>query len=411
MEKTGEEKKTFPQKKITSYSFLLLIIYIIMFCFTLFSNIQQRNDSQSQIGIDYADYYTAGHMALSGDLDSVYDIDAHRTTMDKLLGIKVPFTLPWRYPPVFLLVIAPLALLPFPVSLLLWLAATLLFFAVAVYRMLPQKRWLGALALGFPAVFMNLRWGQNGFLSAALLALGIGALETNPVFAGAMLGCMIYKPQFAVFPFFILLLAKQWKALFSAIGSALTLSLVSLALFGSSQWVAFFQSLFASSSNLLEAESASIAAIQVSVYNTVAILGASPQTSVVAQGVVMIAAICVACWVFRKSDRLPLKGAMLVLGIPLSIPYFMQYDLVILAIPLVLLVYDLLENGSSKFEWFMVALLWLLPLFNWPLVIFTRIQICPIMVIAEMAMIVLRVKRKSKNPALQLPNPAAENTR
>ena len=102
MEKTSEPKKRNLQQRVVSSSLLLLIIYVVMFCFSLFSSMIQKNSTVSQVGIDFADYYTAGHMAVHGEFDHVYDISAHRATMEQLLGIKVPFTLPWRYPSVYL---------------------------------------------------------------------------------------------------------------------------------------------------------------------------------------------------------------------------------------------------------------------------------------------------------------------
>jgi len=392
------------KKKIVVYSIMIFAIYVLMYFFFLFSNVLDNGTGLSEFGIDFADYYTAGHMAISGELDNVYSVPAHRASMEQLLGVVVPFTLPWRYPPVFLLAIIPFSLLPFKISMVLWLGVTLALAAVAIYRMLPEKRWLGALALGFPGVFMNFRWGQNGFLSAAILAAGVGALETNPVFGGAMLGLLIYKPQFAVFPFLILLLTKRWKALLAGIGSALVISLVSLALFGAEQWVEFFRSLFVSSSNLMADESAIIAAIQVSVYNAMLVLTESPLVSILTQGLCSIGTIIAVCWIFRKSSRFALKGAALVLGIPLAIPYFMQYDLMILAVPLVLLAYEYSQFGFRKNELLFTTLIWFLPVVSWPLMRFTAIQICPLVLVFQLIVIILRVKREKEETLLAQPN-------
>lgn len=404
METRDKQPQASMKKKIVVYSIMIFAIYILMFFFFLFSNVLDNGTGLSEFGIDFADYYTAGHMAMSGELDNVYSVPAHRASMEQLLGVVVPFTLPWRYPPVFLLAIIPFALLPFKISMVLWLGVTLAFAAVAIYRMLPEKRWLGALALGFPGVFMNFRWGQNGFFSAAILAAGVGALETNPVFGGAMLGLLVYKPQFAVFPFLILLLTKRWKALLAGIGSALAISLVSLALFGAEQWVEFFRSLFVSSSNLMADESAIIAAIQVSVYNAMLVLTEFPLVSILSQGLCSIGTIVAVCWIFRKSSRFTLKGAALVLGIPLAIPYLMQYDLMILAVPLVLLAYDYSQFGFRKKELLFTTLIWFLPVISWPLMRFTAIQICPLVLVFQLIVIILRVKREKEENLFVQPN-------
>ena len=400
MEQKDTQKKMPFSKRLVLYSILLFVVFVTVFAVSLFTDTDATQEDHFQIGIDFADYYTAGHMAISGELAHVYDVSSHRDAMAQLLGISVPFTLPWRYPPVFLMAIVPFALLPFRVSLIAWLVITLALAALAVYRMLPNRKWLAALLFGFPGVFMNLRWGQNGFLSAALLAAGVGALENNPLLGGAMLGLLIFKPQFAVLPFLLLLLTKRWKALGSAIGSAVVASLVSIALFGVNQWVEFFRSLFVSSSNLLEVERASIAAIQLSPYNALINLGVSSPVSWVIQGILSVAAVAVVYWIFTKTNRAFLRGAALVLGIPLVIPYFMQYDLMILAVPIILLAYEFLEKGASKIEFALLELLFLLPILNWPLVIYTRVQVCPLVMIATMILILLRVKRERSQPSV-----------
>ena len=88
------------------------------------------------------------------------------------------------------------------------------------------------------------------------------------------------------------------------------------------------------------------------------------------------------------------------LGIPLVIPYFMQYDLMILAVPIILLAYEFLEKGASKIEFALLELLFLLPILNWPLVIYTRVQICPLVMIATMILILLRAKRERSQPGV-----------
>ncbi len=394
MEQKDKQLKMPFQKRLVLYSLLLFVVFVTVFAVSLFIDTDATQENHFQIGIDFADYYTAGHMAISGELAHVYDVSAHRDAMAQLLGISVPFTLPWRYPPVFLMAIVPFALLPFRISLIVWLVITLAIAALAVYRMLPNRKWLAALLFGFPGVFMNLRWGQNGFLSAALLAGGVCALENSPILGGAMLGLLIFKPQFAVLPFLMLLLTKRWKALGSAIGSALVASLVSAALFGMDQWVEFFRSLFVSSSNLLEVERASISSIQLSPYNALLNLGVPTGVSAVLQGSICVATIIAVYWIFQHTSRVPLQGSALVLGIPLVIPYFMQYDLMILAVPVILLAYEFLEKGAGKIEFGMLQLLFLLPMLNWPLVNFTHVQICPLVMIALMILILLRVKRE-----------------
>ena len=78
-------------------------------------------------------------------------------------------------------------------------------------------------------------------------------------------------------------------------------------------------------------------------------------------------------------------------------PYYIQYDLMILCIPLILLAYDCLENGYHVVELFILFALWMMPLINWPIVYFTGVQISPFVLLIVMAMTILRVKQSQKD--------------
>lgn len=389
------------ENRIIAYSILMFLIYLAFFIFFVFFWRGELRTLFSPFGVDFGLFYAAGKMTLSGQVAQIFDVQAHHAVIEQVLNLKLPYFLPWLYPPFFLLVIVPLTLLPFHAALLIWLSVTLALMIFAASRMLPKHKKLAIMLLGFPGVFLNLRWSQNGFLSAALLGLAIAAMETNPIFSGAMIGLLAYKPQMAILPFFILLITKNWKALLSAVGTAVSASLISLLIFGKEVWIAFFQSLFQTSSSLTQTGTEVTSAIQPVVLTSLIDMGVDERISVALQIIVALCAVAAVCWVFQHADRMTLKGAMLVLGIPLIIPYFMQYDLVILALPLLLLLYDLIENGYTKADAAMIFLLWLFPLINSPLVIATNIQICPLALIAEMVFVILRMNRVKKTSVIQ----------
>lgn len=346
----------------------------------------------SPYGVDFGVYYTAGSMVLSGESDRIFDIAAHHAALEEVLQRQLPFYLPWLYPPVFLLAIVPFCFVPFTTALVLWLTVTFLLALFALYRLLPKHKGLAFLICGFPGFLMNMRWGQNGFLSTALLGFGIFFLESNPVLAGLMFGLLVYKPQMAVFPLLILLLSKKWRVLkwaviFAAIGVA-----VSGALFGFDLWVQFFQSFFSSTAGLLCDNGMSLAPIQPSLYSTLRLAGLSDTVSYLLQALLGIAAAFAVWRVWRTTDRMALRGSALVLGIFLFNPYFLQYDLMLLSIPLSLLLYDFLEHGVHPHEIVLLFLLWLLPLLDMNLVEKIGFHVCPILLVLLLLMIWFRIK-------------------
>ncbi|MDP6952139.1 MAG: glycosyltransferase family 87 protein, partial [Alphaproteobacteria bacterium] len=67
----------------------------------------------------------------------------------------------WHYPPMYLLVAALLAGLPYFGALALWMALTLPLFLLAMRRIAPGRQAI-LVTLAYPAVFVNLIHGQNG---------------------------------------------------------------------------------------------------------------------------------------------------------------------------------------------------------------------------------------------------------
>lgn len=97
-------------------------------------------------------------------------------------------------------------------------------------------------ALAFPAAFWNAGCGQNGFLSAALIAGGLAALERRPVLAGVLFGLMTYKPHLGLMIPLALMAGGCWRALWAAALTALGVAAASLLAFGPEAWFAFAQS-------------------------------------------------------------------------------------------------------------------------------------------------------------------------
>ena len=164
---------------------------------------------RNPIALDFPLHWTASFLALTGKSASVYDYKQLQAVEKNLTGFGPH---PWPYPPTGLLVDLPLALTPYFVSLAIWLTVTLGVYLLVVYLIAPHPLTI-VWSLAFLGTFENFYFGQNGFLSAALLGGGLLLLESNPLVAGLLLGLLSYKPHiFALIPL-ALLVGRQWRAL------------------------------------------------------------------------------------------------------------------------------------------------------------------------------------------------------
>src|SRR5262249_53366397 len=156
-----------------------------------------------------------------------------------LLGQDFVGYFAWHYPPPFLFVASFLALFPYSVAFMGWMAISLVPY-LAVVRGIVGRPFGLMLAVAFPMVFNNTLVGQNGFLPPALIARTLYLLPLRPVLAGICLGLLSYKPQYGLLFPLVLIAAGQWRAFVSAAVTVVVLAFVSWLAFGTEAWKAFF---------------------------------------------------------------------------------------------------------------------------------------------------------------------------
>jgi hypothetical protein len=311
------------------------------------------------LGTDFLNVYAAGVLTDKGQAAAAYDWPTHHAMEQSIVAYDGYYG--WHYPPMFLFLAAPLALVPYAASLVVYLALTFVAYLAVLTRLVgpvPGRSWLVA---GFPAVFVNLGHGQNGFLTTALLAGGCACLTTRPLLAGLLLGCLAYKPQVAVLLPIALLLGGYWRTVLVAGATALALALASLVVFGQATWIAFFASLEPTRTIVLEQGATGWEKI-VSVFSAVRMFGRGIEFAYALQTLVTLAVMGVVGWVWWRSRRICVSIGCLALAIPLTTPYVLDYDLMVLAVAVFALAREGIETGFRPGEKSMLALVTLAPL-------------------------------------------------
>ena len=311
------------------------------------------------IGTDFSNVYAAGALTLSGRAPDAYDPALqHAAERAVFEGRDVPF-FGWHYPPFFLMVAALLALMPYALALLCWLAVSLPAFMAAVQAIVPRRETLLATA-AFPAVFVNIGHGQNGFFTAALLGSFLSLLDRRPALAGVLLGLLSYKPQFGVLIPLVLLLTGRWTTILSAMTTVATLVIVSTLLFGMDVWHAFAESTAFTRTVVLEAGGTGWEKIQ-SLFSAVRMWGGSIDAAYAAQAVLALSLAASIVWLWRSQAAFELKAAALAIASLLVTPYVLDYDMVVLGIAIAFLVRHGLARGFHPYEISLLALAWAAP--------------------------------------------------
>jgi arabinofuranan 3-O-arabinosyltransferase len=298
---------------------------------------------------DFVDVWAAGRLALDGQAAAAWDWAIHRDAEVAALGHDFPGNYGWHYPPPYLFVAAALAMLPYLVALLGWLAVTLPLYVAAVRAIMGERLGI-LLACAFPAVMWNMLVGQNGFLTAALIGFIVLSLDTRPIVAGVLLGLLTYKPQFGILFPFLLAANGQWLVVAVATATTALLVAASAAVFGLAAWVAFFTWLPATGEIILGDGRAGLNKLQ-SLFGLMRWLGAGTTAAWIAQGL-LIAACAAALVMLTRDRRAPneVKSAALATGVLLATPYLYIYDFPVLMIPLAFLLRLGLRQGFLSGE-------------------------------------------------------------
>ncbi|MDE2133509.1 MAG: DUF2029 domain-containing protein [Alphaproteobacteria bacterium] len=318
------------------------------------------------LGTDFSDVYAAGTLVLDGAPSAAYDPARHYEQERAIFGLDTPYY-GWHYPPFFLLVAGVLAFLPYLSALILWQAAGLALYAAALGALLRRapeiardRLWL-LCAVGFPAVFVNLTHGQNGFITAALFAGALAFLDKRPVVAGILFGLLAYKPQFAILIPLVLAVTARWRSFAAAAGTVAALALIATLAFGADVWNAFLASTDFSRTEVLEQGGTGFEKIQ-SLFAVVRLLGGSVGAAYAAQAAATLGTAVSLAVLWRSQASTECKGASLCLGALLATPYCLDYDMMLLAPAIALLAIDGRGRGFLPYERTALAALWLVPI-------------------------------------------------
>lgn len=303
---------------------------------------------------DFDVFHTVGVLAQDGRLTEAYSHEAFLAAQSELNGTVHDMT--WTYPPVFNLLLLPLADLSRPAAYLVFVGVGLALYLFAV-RLLAGRYFGLALLAALPPVMMSLRTGQNGCLTAALIGfVCCFLLRARPVWAGVPLGLMVIKPHIGVGLGIWLLFRRAWGGLAAAFVTVIVAGAAATAAFGPSIWAAFLSATGEASSYLSDARYPTFRLT--SLYAALTSFGAAPSLAVLLHlAAAVLAVLAIVFSALRFETRAGL-AATLFLTVLLS-PYLYDYDVAILGPAFALLLPLADRDGVRLAVLPMIGLAWI----------------------------------------------------
>lgn len=330
------------------------------------------------IALDFIAFYTGGHFVAEGRHRDLFDLKAVKAYQDEIAaknGVNLGHALgPWWNPPFYAWVFAPLAKLSFGTATAVWVAFNALCAAVSCWllvRMLPAgsgwRTWAlvpALMVLSIPFIHA-LSHGQNACTSLLIVTLAVTAWRADrPILAGVVAGLMAYKPQHAVVLGGMMTLALGWRAMLGmAITGASLLAVTLLTLPGA---LGDFLSRMPQNVRFVQEQSVYLWERHATLKAFWRLLLQGTEIGPPSAMTTLLTAICTAAIAvlllrltpaakvlnpFDTTDRKsPVNRDRLIaatfLATPLVMPFYFDYDLLMLAVPAVLLAAMKMTDGT-----------------------------------------------------------------
>ena len=377
--------------RMRGYSLILLAICTLALVGWIAASDGLIDRNSKPIGTDFSNVYAAGTLIWQGRPAEAYE-PARQHAAEKAVfgGREVPFY-GWLYPPFFFAVAFLVASLPYAWGLAIWLAASLAAYLAAMRAIVPRPETL-LIAAAFPAVFINIGHGQNGFLTAALLGGALHWLDRRPWLAGVLIGLLAYKPQFGVLIPVALLAGGRWNTIGAAAATVAALMAVSFVTLGGGVWHAFADSMTFTQTVVLEPGGIGWEKIQ-SAFSAMRMWGAGVRSAYAIQIALALMLAASLAWLWQSTALFDLKASALATATLLATPYVLDYDLVVLAVAIVFFVRHGMNRGFHDYEISLLAAAWFMPLLSRAVAGVTGIPLGLLVLLALYVFIVQRAVR------------------
>ncbi|KWR89531.1 glycosyltransferase family 87 protein [Cupriavidus sp. IDO] len=355
--------------RVRTYSAVVLILFGLLMAAWGWHSKGFTDGNVSRPGTDFAVFWSASYLALSEGPVHAYDVAKHFEVMSAFgpLSANSGIVLPWLYPPTFLLMALPFALLPVVFSYLLFVVGTVYIYLRAVGDLLGAgtvfRRGLWLPILGSPAVIISAVLGQNSMLTAALAAGAVCLLGRRPIVAGVLIGLLAIKPQLALLMPVALIAGRHVRTLLSAVWTVVLFAGVSVAVCGWETIPAFLHSTAWARENLLDGTPHGWYGMP-SVLAAARLAGLGTAAAYAIQGMATLVAAASVAYVWSRTREAPLRAAVLTAAALLATPYVRHYELTWMGIAIAGLVGDGIRHGLSGRERTLLLVAWFLPLFE-----------------------------------------------
>jgi alpha-1,2-mannosyltransferase len=315
------------------------------------------DDFGAAIGRDFLNSWMGGRSAFSGGPAPWFDFQAYNAALEQITGHPDFPDMYWSYPPHLVLFIWPLGLLPYLSAYVVWCVVGLGLYLLAAWAGGIDRKYMLFLAVA-PGVAVNVFFGQNGFLTAALLIGGLANLDRRPILSGILFGILTIKPQFGLLLPVMLVLTGRWRVIAATAATIAVLFAATSIWFGPDVWVEYVRKVSPQQHWLLTKGGGLLVPMVSSAFVNGRMIGLPLAVDWLLQAIVSACALAMVVWTFWRRRDPVLSLALFVTATFLFSPWMLNYDMVVFAYVIALL-RDHPDNTPA--DDYLAIAVWVLP--------------------------------------------------
>ena len=380
------------RRRAIAYGRILLGIELMVFLFLIAGTHGWIVPLDKPLTTDFASFYAAGSLADAGNPALAYSQPEHYAAEQQVTAPGIDYQF-FYYPPVFMLICALLAHLPYLVAFIVFEVITLVFYLAIASKVLGEQDWSTlAPLLAFPAVFWTIGLGQNALLTAALFGAATLLVDVRPVWSGLLFGALCYKPHLGLLIPVGLAFGRRWTAFAAAAASALALCGLSAILFGWQSWQDFF-SVATASHSTFEFGRINLAGV-ISPFGAARLVGMDVMAAYAVQTVSTLTMMVLVAWVWWRDCSLEVRAATLLAATLLAVPVVLLYDLMLAAMAALWLLRTARRSGFLPWEKTSIVLIFIVPLLTLGLGQSWHVRVAPLAAVLLLANALRRAQRE-----------------
>ena len=313
---------------------LLLIFGLVFFAFmnfvgSSFVNGHILDTLNLVLGRDFLNFYHYGIAAWEDAPSKYYDVVYYDTVLNNFFGGHDYTFQQWSYPPHYMLIAAPLALINYYAAFLLFTLISLALYWKYIIATFEETAFRSAFWFT-PLLFLFAMCGQLSALIAVIFVIVFKQMDKRPFMAGLLIALLTVKPQVGLlFPFF-LMITGRWRVFLGAAVGTIAFIGLSVLIHGIEPWTTYIEVGAPAQSrvllNLPEITAGLMPTAFVNFYNA----GLSFTAASILQLIVAVSALITMIYVCIKTTDKFLQYAIFLSCTFLLTPYLMMYDMLIL---------------------------------------------------------------------------------